>query len=1317
MHRGLPCRSVMVTIAFLAFTAALVGLIATPGHGQAVVVSEYYNDNPPQEWTEILVIQDDIDLRGWVVTDNNASQTARQGGVRFRNIPYWQHVRSGTIIGIWHRDYISSSPQDFDTSIADGRVMLAKNDMRFFEPYAAPGVEFPDAPMNLAQEGDIMEILDANGNHVHGLGHRAMPGSYWIAMAEPKLNTASALNNGQSNRVFPGSLLSQYNGPHGAPLSEACAVNITRTLPNRPCGSSNSNWEFWHNLRRPDWSSPQLQLTINAASVQLSWSAARDPYAPDGVQGYMLVRDSAGQNFIPEQGRIYQNGERIGSATIITHLPSTVTTYNDPVSLSCGVTYTYRVFAYRFGQDDEYGAYPSPQSTRGRQYNTVAFASGTAIKLVERGPTLQTDGSPTTFCAGGHVILSVPTIPAGYFAQWLRNGSVINGANQSSYRATESGEYRLRLQRPDGCFVLSDSIIVTVRPTPTATVFPSTRIQLCEDSTQLLQTAYVDGWRYQWYRDNQPITGASNASYVVALPGSFSVEVTNEYGCAARSSPVQVDFIRLQVALTQTAVIFPSLSGCESYRDVSVKIKNQSNFPVTIIRALEPPPFMLVSPSLPDEINPGEERTLILRFAPTQSGSWIDSLGIQLQPCGRTLRISVHGTKTGQVGTLSAQPSLKDFGVLTRCNGIVTPRLDSVTIAARGELTIEGISIAPPFRMVPGFPTNFTLRAGESKTIPIEFAPTLDRSYSRDATIHYTSSQCRDSITIPLRGTLATPYIALSAREIVFPPLDSCTNIFSDTTITLYNMSLASVQIEQLSDEQVQIVSPIPAPTLTIQARDSLTIRLRYSPAGYVAGQQLTVLFGDRRCTQSEALIIRGTRRGTSISLSHQQIQFPCLLLCRDKTPLTEKVILNIASIPPGVTSASVVSVSSSASWLTTSLTPEELPEGQYPFNVTIDPRLITVGTNNATLSIRLEPCSRFFILPVSVTMDDLSVGFVESNGKDTFVIELGTIPVNTPHTVTATISNNNRDTIRFATISNLPPRISINAPFLTGQGLPPSTTGVVAIAIFIETPGKLSDTLTLDVIEPCSKRLLIIVSGTGVQDTTSTTPQAIYLIIPENITASPGDRVQFSLLCEGLQRPLHLDSLIIPLRFDRSLLYVEQVSVGSAIGGGSFSGVATEYGYNLAFHNVNLRQNGPLIYLAGRTLLGRVQETQLLPDRNAIALSDTTLTISTVIPGSLRLANRCNLNERLIQLGSTARCVIRNEGNNLVLTVNHIVDADASIDIYDVAGRLVMPLYVGHLSRGTHTFAIDHAKLASGLFFIVYRTDGTNQTALLFIP
>lgn len=94
MGPHLLCRVVIANLRVLALIGILINLLATPGHSQAVVISEYYNDNPPQEWTELLVIQDDLDLRGWIVTDNNASQTARQGGSVFATF----HIGSMSVL-------------------------------------------------------------------------------------------------------------------------------------------------------------------------------------------------------------------------------------------------------------------------------------------------------------------------------------------------------------------------------------------------------------------------------------------------------------------------------------------------------------------------------------------------------------------------------------------------------------------------------------------------------------------------------------------------------------------------------------------------------------------------------------------------------------------------------------------------------------------------------------------------------------------------------------------------------------------------------------------------------------------------------------------------------------------------------------------------------------------------------------------------------------------------------------------------------------------------------------------------------------------
>lgn len=1280
---------------------------------QQVVVSEYYNDNPPQEWTEILVTQDNVDLRGWVVTDNNASQTSRQGGVRFRNIPYWQHVRAGTIIGIWHRDYLSTSPQDLDTAMADGRVMLAKNDMRFFEPYASPDVQFPDAPMNLAQEGDIMEILDANGNHVHGLGHRTTPGSYWIAMPEPKLNTASALNNGQSNRVFPGSMLSQYNGQHGAPLSEACAVNITRTLPNKSCTSTASNWEFWHSLRRPSWVSPQLQATVNPTSVQLTWNPASDPYPQDGLSGYLIVRDSSGQEFLPEQGRIYRDGERIGSTIILTHLPSTATSYTDPVVLTCGVTYSYRVFAFRFAQDDEYGAYPPPQSTRGRQYNTSVFGAVTALKQVEPGPSLQTNGSPTTFCDGGSITLSVPSIPPGYAAQWLRNGAAINGATSTAYRATTSGEYRLRLQRPDGCFVLSDSVVITVHPTPTATIFPRSRVELCQDSSLLLQSPFIEGWRYQWYRDGTPINGATSAAYLATAAGSYTVEITNEFGCLARAEPTTIEVIRLQLELSQRQVQFPPLSGCESVREFTLTLRNQSSFPVELRRAFEPQHFFLVAPSLPVQLQPGEERSITLRFAPTVTGTWNDSIGIEIQPCGLIGWIAVQGSKSGAAGALSTQTALKDVGVVARCNGVATPRVDSLVITASGDLTVESIRIGAPFRLGSGFPSTFPMRAGQSQTIPIEFAPSLDRPYATDITIAYTSAQCRDSLIIPLRGTLTTPFIALSAHDITFPTLDSCSAIFADTIITLYNTSLAPIEIEQLGDEQVQIVHPTPSPTLTILPKDSLQLRIRYSPNGYTpTAQRLTILFGDQRCTQSEVLVVRGMRVGSTVTVSIATISFTPLLRCRDTT-VSSSLWLDVASIPSNTAGVSIASISSTTEWLQSSLVPGMLSDGRHPFTITVDPRRLPLGQSTATLSIRIEPCNRILTVGVTATAEDLELGFAEAALSDTLIVNVGDVPIGSSVTRTATVTNSSAYSLRFASLGQLPSWLELSAPFLPPNMLAAQTSQQATIRITPQQEGAIADTVVFDVLDPCPRRLILIVTGRAIRENVGPAPIALGVIIPETITASPGDQVRFSIRIEGVTRPVVTSRLDLPILFDRSLFAVEQLVPGTALQDGTLTGTSSPDGYRLLITNAAVNQSGPIAYLDGRVLLGAVRETALLPDSARIVTSDSIITIATVQPGWLRLEDRCNLDSRLIRLGSTTQLMLQKDDSQLTILLDQVMSADAQISLFDVSGRVVQSIFRGHLSRGQHVFTIPLARLPQGAFLLLYSSQDITRSML----
>jgi hypothetical protein len=104
---------------------------------------------------------------------------------------------------------------------------------------------------------------------------------------------------------------------------------------------------------------------------------------------------------------------------------------------------------------------------------------------------------------------------------------------------TASGTYTQTLTNAAGC----DSLVtlnLTINPTPTATATDN------GNGTGTLVAS--TGASYQWIdcATNTPITGATSATYVAPINGSYAVIVTNSSNCSATSSCVIVDYIGLE---------------------------------------------------------------------------------------------------------------------------------------------------------------------------------------------------------------------------------------------------------------------------------------------------------------------------------------------------------------------------------------------------------------------------------------------------------------------------------------------------------------------------------------------------------------------------------------------------------------------------------------------------------------------------------------------------------------------------------------------------------------------------------------------------
>ena len=104
---------------------------------------------------------------------------------------------------------------------------------------------------------------------------------------------------------------------------------------------------------------------------------------------------------------------------------------------------------------------------------------------------------------------------------------------------TASGTYTQTLTNTAGCDS-SVTLNLTINPTPTATATDN------GNGTGTLVAS--TGASYQWIdcATNTPITGATSATYVAPINGSYAVIVTNSSNCSATSSCVIVDYIGLE---------------------------------------------------------------------------------------------------------------------------------------------------------------------------------------------------------------------------------------------------------------------------------------------------------------------------------------------------------------------------------------------------------------------------------------------------------------------------------------------------------------------------------------------------------------------------------------------------------------------------------------------------------------------------------------------------------------------------------------------------------------------------------------------------
>ncbi|MBE0643571.1 MAG: C10 family peptidase [Bacteroidetes bacterium] len=242
----------------------------------------------------------------------------------------------------------------------------------------------------------------------------------------------------------------------------------------------------------PTLAAPANQATEQCVTPSLSWNA---------VQGAISYR-------------LQVSTSAAFSSTLYDNASLTSTSVSIP-SLAPGVRHYWRVNVTS-------GAGTSPWST--------------AWSFYTREVTI-TPSSPTTFCEGGSVQL-VGSTGTGVTYVWSRNSVPIASATQSTYTATQSGNYTLAIL-DNGCATYSDPVTVNVTPLPIAEITSPNSANICQGQSITLSATQAGGYTYQWRLDGTDLPGATGPVLSVANSGLYDVVVTSA-GCVSTSTPVTI---------------------------------------------------------------------------------------------------------------------------------------------------------------------------------------------------------------------------------------------------------------------------------------------------------------------------------------------------------------------------------------------------------------------------------------------------------------------------------------------------------------------------------------------------------------------------------------------------------------------------------------------------------------------------------------------------------------------------------------------------------------------------------------------------------
>ncbi|HJR09312.1 MAG TPA: DNA/RNA non-specific endonuclease [Pyrinomonadaceae bacterium] len=456
------------TVLFL-FAFMCVTLAAASASAQTVVVNKYFNTGVSPstgDVVELLVIQNNLDMRGMILKDFSSSMDNDGGGkYQFSNAALWASVPAGTLIVLRNNNTAA------DTTVGGGDFNLDVGlaNTTYFSAVGTGTFDIAGTDMVMIKAAGSGDTGVTGSIHVLAGG---TAGVQFNAAPTPKLRASSG--SGTNQFVFANNstqTLADFNGTGAT----GAATGLTFGA-----GNNANNTAYINSLRTvTPVSEPTVQASnvvfnnVNTTSLNVSWTNG------NGANRLVLARAGSAVDAAPADGSGYAAnasfgaGAQIGTGNFVVFSGSTnsVTVTN----LSPNTVYHFAVF--EFNGSGASADYLQTAPATGSQATAAAYtisghvqgASGNlgGIIITLDGATEQTTTTDAAgnysfpnLAAGGSYTVT-PSSPNFTFTPESRTFANLSASQMADFTATALAprvvisEFRFRGTDPDGAGALT----------------------------------------------------------------------------------------------------------------------------------------------------------------------------------------------------------------------------------------------------------------------------------------------------------------------------------------------------------------------------------------------------------------------------------------------------------------------------------------------------------------------------------------------------------------------------------------------------------------------------------------------------------------------------------------------------------------------------------------------------------------------------------------------------------------------------------------------------------------------------------------------